>query len=194
MSRGRLSTHLPRLAALILSMVAAAGSYSVHADRSAGSREKARDQLAGPTADSGRLRLRTPAHATKRVHSRADRTFRPARRRSGAALVRSEPPARAPTITRAVVRRHCPPARSEDDTDRESRRLIHEEQPADADAPPAPASPSPAPGPAPVPAPPPAPAPPAPTPAPPAPVPPAPAPAPPAPPAPTGYPLPGERP
>jgi hypothetical protein len=176
MSRGRLSTHLPRLAALILSMAAAAGSYSVHADRSAASREKAGDQVVGPAADSGRLRHRTPSHA-KRGHGGA-RTIRRARTRSGAARMRSEPPARAPVIARAVVRRQCPPARQEDGVDRELRRLSHEEPPADADVPPAPAAPAPAPASAPAV---PAPAPPAPPPVQPAPAPPAPAPAPPAP-------------
>jgi hypothetical protein len=198
MSRGRLSTHLPRLAALILSMVAAVGSYSVHADRSVSSREKARDQLVGPSADSSKARRRTPSHARKRGHSHADRTIRRARTRSGAAHVRFDPPARAPVIAGAVVRRQCPPARPEGDVDRELRRLGHEEPPADADVSPAPAAPPPAPASAPaVPAPappapppvqpappaPPAPPPPmpAPAPAPPAPAPPAPAPAPPPP-------------
>ena len=85
MSRGRLSIHLPRVAALILSMVAAAGSYSVHADQSVGSREEARDQLVGPAADAGKARVRTRSHARKRGHGRADRTIRRARTRSGAA-------------------------------------------------------------------------------------------------------------
>jgi hypothetical protein len=195
MSRGRLSTHLPRLAALILSMVAAAGSYSVHADRSAASREKAGDQLVGPAADSGRLRHRTPSHA-KRGHGGA-RTIRRGRTRSDAARVRSEPPARAPVIAGAVVRRQCPPARPEGDVDRELRRLGHEEPPADADVPPAPAAPPPAPASAPAvpapapPAPPlvqPAPPAPAPAPAPPAPAPPVPAPPEPAPPVPAPVP------
>jgi hypothetical protein len=191
MSRGRLSMHLPRVAALILSMVAAAGSYSVHADQSVGSREEARDQLVGPAADAGKARVRTRSHARKRGHGRADRTIRRARTRSGAPHAQLEPPARAPVIVRAVVHRHGPAARPEDDVDRELRRLSHEEHPTDADTPPAPAAPAPPPAPAPpapAPAPPPvqpAPAPPAPAPpappVPPAPVPPAPAPAPPAP-------------
>jgi hypothetical protein len=202
MSRGRLSMHLPRVAALILSMVAAAGSYSVHADQSVGSREEARDQLVGPAADAGKARVRTRSHARKRGHGRADRTIRRARTRSGAAHAQLEPPARAPVIVRAVVHRHGPAARPEDDVDRELRRLSHEEHPTDADTPPAPAAPAPPPAPAPpapapapppvqpapaLPAPapsaPPAPAPSAPPapPAPPAPVPPAPAPPPPAP-------------
>ena len=189
MSRGRLSIHLPRVAALILSMVAAAGSYSVHADQSVGSPEEARDQLVGPAADAGKPRVRTRSHARKRRHGRADRTIRRARTRSDGVHARLEPPARAPVIARAVVHRHCPAARPEDDVDRELRRLIHEEHPTDADTPPAPA---PAPAPA-VPAPAlavPAPAPPAPAPAPP-PVQPAPAPPAPAPPAsPTPAPVP----
>jgi hypothetical protein len=205
MSRGRLSTHLPHLAALMLSMAAAAGSYSVHADRSAGSSETARGQLFGPAADSGKRRLRTPSHVRQRVHRGPDRTIQRARTRSGAAKVRLGPAARAPVVARAVVRRHCAPPRPEDDVDRELRHLIHEKHPADPDAPPAPAPvpvppappvPAPAPAPAPaasvpvVPAPPappapvapaPAPVPPGPPPVPPAPGPPAPAPGPPAP-------------
>jgi hypothetical protein len=210
MSRGRLSTHLPHLAALMLSMAAAAGSYSVHADRSAGSSETARGQLFGPAADSGKRRLRTPSHVRKRVHRGPDRTIQRARTRSGGVQVRLEPAARAPVVARAVVHRGCAPPRPEDDVDRELRRLIHEKHPADPDvppapvppappvpappasvpvvpappAPPAPAAPAPArvpPGPPPVP---PAPGPPAPAPEPPASVPPAPAPPAPEPPAP----------
>jgi hypothetical protein len=200
MSGGRLSTHLPRLAALILSMAAAAGSYSVHAERSVGSREKAPDQVVRPAADSGKVRLRTPSHARKRGHNGADRTNRRARPRFGGAQVRFAPPARAPVMVRPVVRGHCPPARPEDDVDGELRRLAHEEHPPDADVPPEPAVPAPPPAPAPAPPPvqpepapaPPAPAPPAPAPAPapPAPAPPAPAPAPPAPAPPVPAPVP----
>jgi hypothetical protein len=188
MNRGRLSTHLPHLAALMLSMAAAAGSYSVHADRSAGSREQARGQLGGPAADSDERRLRTPSHVRKRVHRGPDRTIQRARTRSGGAQVRLEPAARAPVVARAVAHRRCAPSRPEDDVDRELRRLIHEKHPADPDVPPAPVTPAPpappvSPPPASVPVPPAPPAPPAPAaPAPaPVPVPPEPPPVPPAP-------------
>jgi hypothetical protein len=101
--RAGVAAHLPSLVALVLAMVAAAASYSVHVERSASSRQEA-SELARPAPRADPQRSSSHAHRNKhrRHHTRA------ARRRA-----RPQRPAttRTVVVTRMVQRR-CEGARA----------------------------------------------------------------------------------
>jgi hypothetical protein len=122
------AAHLPSLAALVLAMVAAAASYSVHVDRSASSRQEASEPARpAPRADP----QSSGSHAHRKKHRRHH-----TRAKTGRAHQQRRATATRTVVVTRVVRRRCEGARAPSREDRPAKELAPDKalDPARADA------------------------------------------------------------